>query len=130
MLDNELVEILVKYTSREISCDDLEEWLVAVDLGDPLLSDEDREAVGTLRVLCLEVGEGIRDEEDVRRSTLEILSPSTIVWKEEPAYTTSQSAAITEQFTESPIRFSEWQAPTQPLSASETVRQEAAFAGR
>ncbi|GEM_PF-5002795 len=78
MLDKELVDVIVAYLDRKVTCSDLNEWLVSIDLDQPLLSSENKEAIGILRLLCIEVEEGIRAEEDVRQEALDLLSESSV----------------------------------------------------
>ena len=78
MLDREVVGTLGQYAIGKVSLDALEEWLAAIDWNDPTISNESREVVGTLRLLCVEVDEGMRNEEEVRRRVVEILNSSAI----------------------------------------------------
>ena len=78
MLDKELVDVLVAYLDRKMTCDALNEWLASVDMEQPLLSEESKESMATLRLLCIEIDEGIRAEEDIRQNAVAILKQSSM----------------------------------------------------
>lgn len=112
MLAREVSDILVQYVTGKVSRDALEEWLAAIDWNDPTLSDESKEVVGTLRLLCVEVGEGMRDEEEVLRRVAEILNSSAIVLrfalgtKMDLMMSTTATAKTTEQDWTPTVRWS------------------------
>ena len=102
MLDKELVDTLGAYLEQKITCNTLSEWLAGIDLAQPSLSDEDEEALTTVRLLCIEMEEGMRTEEDVRQCALELLRESSMAlsfaFGATPTYKVSATAtAITKQ---------------------------------
>lgn len=78
MLDEELIDVMVAYLDQQITCNALNEWLAGIDIAQPLLSDESKEALATLRLLCIEMEEGIRAEEDIRQGALQLLRESSV----------------------------------------------------
>lgn len=77
MVDPELVKTAKRFVQGKLSLGDLDAWLAGIDYDDPELSEESKEAAATLRLLCIEVGEGLRPAKELREEARLLAAAST-----------------------------------------------------
>ena len=63
---DELTELLQSYLNSAQDLAQCAEWLAGVDWADPSLTDGEKETLGLLELLAVEVSEGLRPEQDFR----------------------------------------------------------------
>ncbi len=64
----ELLELLRLYLQRRLTIRECAKWLAGVDWDDPGLNEADRQTIATLRLIQIEVSEGMRPESEFREA--------------------------------------------------------------
>ena len=73
-MGKELAQILTDYLKGAKGLDDCAEWLAGVDWDNSALTDKEIEALGLFEALVTEVGEGLRDEKELRKEASQFVA--------------------------------------------------------
>lgn len=86
-MDREFIDLIGDYLAGRKSTTDCREWLAGIDWYAPDLSAEDKEVLGLLELLAIEVLEGMRPEVEFRQEAADVVAglPSALRIGEVPA---------------------------------------------
>lgn len=71
---DELNQLLQDYLNSDQDLGQCAEWLAGIDWDDPALTYGEKETLGLLELLAVEVSESIRPEQDFRDAVAEVLT--------------------------------------------------------